>query len=109
MQLLLYCSIARYGKSILNVIRNLEVELDVPNALIGDFNVNINSDKHELAEFLEREFQLVHHPNTLPTTLGGTCTDNIFLRNMNTECMPYISYFSYHRPLLSELAVLQNE
>ena len=55
MQLLLYCSFARYGKSILNVIRNLEVELDVPIALMGDFNVEMNNDKHEMAEFLARE------------------------------------------------------
>ena len=91
------------------MIRNLEVELDVPIALMGDFNVEMNNDKHEVAEFLARQFQLIHHPNALPTTLGGTCIDNIFLRNMNTECMPYISYFSYHRPLLGKLAVSQNE
>jgi hypothetical protein len=31
--------------------------------------------------------------------------DLIFLRNMNTEYMLYVSYFSYHRPLLNRLSV----
>jgi endonuclease/exonuclease/phosphatase (EEP) superfamily protein YafD len=90
------------NKSILNVIKSLAVELDVPIALMGDFNVNVNY-KTELAEFLSKEFGLVHHANALPTTLGGTSIDHVFLRNMNTQCMPYISYFSYHRPLLNKL------
>ena len=108
MELLFYASLARYGKSILNIIDDLEVELDVPIALIGDFNIDMAKDKNNVAGFLAREFQLIHHPNALPTTLGGACIDNVFLRHMNTECMPYVSYFSYHRPLLNKLAVLEN-
>jgi endonuclease/exonuclease/phosphatase (EEP) superfamily protein YafD len=92
-------------KSILNIIKSLEVELDVPIALMGDFNVNVN-DKTELAEFLAKEFGLVHHANVLPTALGGTSIDHVFLRKINTQCMPYISYFSYHRPLLNKLLAL---
>jgi len=73
---------------------------------MGDFNIDVNEDKNEVAEFLAREFKMRHHPNALPTTLGNTCIDHIFLRNMNNECMPYISYFSYHRPLLNRLALM---
>jgi hypothetical protein len=54
--------------------------------------------------FLTKEFGLVHHTTDglrKPTTLGCTCIDHVFLRNMNTECVPYVSYFSYHRPLLN--------
>ena len=108
MKLFFYSSLARYGKSILNIIEDPEVELDVPIALIEDFNIEMAKDKHNVAGFFAREFQLIHHPNALSTTLGGTCIDNVFLRNMNTECMPYVSYFSYHRPLLNKLAVLEN-
>jgi hypothetical protein len=72
---------------------------------MGDFNVNVN-DKTELAEFLAKEFGLVQHANALPTTLGGTSIDRVFMRNMNTQCMPYISYFSYHRPLLNKFLAL---
>jgi hypothetical protein len=94
--------------SILKIIKALEVEIDVPIALMGDFNVNVN-DKTELADFLAKEFGLVHHTTDglpKPTTLGRTCIDHAFLRNMNTECMPYVSYFSYHRPLLNRLLAL---
>jgi hypothetical protein len=55
---------------------------------------------------LAREFNLMHHATPLPTTHGNTCIDHIFLRNMTTECMPFVSYFSYHRPLLSRLSEL---
>jgi hypothetical protein len=44
-----YSSLAQYGKSIQNIIRNLKVELDVPIALMGDFNINIGDEKNELA------------------------------------------------------------
>jgi hypothetical protein len=80
-----YSSLARYGKSIQNIIRNLKVELDVLVALMGDCNINISDEKNELAEFLAREFKMHHHSNALPTTLGNTCIDHVFLRNMNTE------------------------
>jgi hypothetical protein len=105
---LFFSSLARYGMSILKIIKSLEVELDVPIALMGDFNVNVN-DKTELAEFLVKEFGLVHHTtNSLPkpTTLGRKCIDHDFLRNMNTECISYVSYFSYHQPLLNRLLAL---
>jgi hypothetical protein len=73
----------------------------------GRKNNNVN-DKTELAGFLAKEFGLVHHTTDglpKPTTLSRTCIDHAFLRNMNTECMPYVSYFSYHRPLLNRLLV----
>ena len=108
MKLLFYSSLARYGKSILNIIEDLEVELEVPIALIGDLNIDMAKVKHNVASFLAREFQLIHHPNALSTTLGCTCVDNVFLRNLNTECMPYVSYFSYHRLLLNKLDELEN-
>jgi hypothetical protein len=47
-----YSSLAQYGKSIQNIVRNLKVELDVPIALMGDFNINISDETNELAEFL---------------------------------------------------------
>jgi hypothetical protein len=78
----------------------------VPIALTDDFNFNISDEKNELAEFLAREFNIHHHSDALPTTLGNTCIDHVFLRDMNTECMPYVSYFSYHRPLLNKLALM---
>jgi hypothetical protein len=108
-ELLFFSTLARYGKSILNIIKNLEVELDVPIAMMGDFNVDVNH-KTESAQFLAKEFGLIHSTTSAlpqpPTTLAGTCIDHVFLRNMNAECMPYVSYFSHHRPLLNKLLAL---
>ena len=80
---------ARYGTGILSIIPELEVELDVPIALMGDINIQIDK-RHDFATWLAEQFGLVNHPFALPTTLGGTSIDHIFLRNMNTECMPFI-------------------
>jgi hypothetical protein len=71
-QLLLYSSLAQYGTSIQNIV-DFESELDVPIALMGDFNVDVNEDKNKVAAFLAREFKMHRHTNTLPTTLGNTC------------------------------------
>jgi hypothetical protein len=103
----LFCfsSLARYGQSILHIIPELEVELDVPVALMGDIDINVN-EKHKFAVFMACEFGFLHHPSAPPTTLGNTCIDHIFLRNMNTECMQFVSYFSYHKPLLNGLALM---
>jgi hypothetical protein len=105
-QLLCHASLARYGTSILAIIPNLEVELDVPIALMGDINIDVNK-RPEFAEWLAQQFGLKHQPSALPTTLGGICIDHIFLRNINTQCMPFISYFSYHKPLLQKLALMR--
>jgi hypothetical protein len=104
-KLLCLASVAQYGKAILSIFLELDVELDIPIALMGDININVNK-RHDFASWLEQQFGLVHHPFALPTTLGGTSIDHIFLRNMNAECMPFISYFSYHKPLLNKLDVL---
>ena len=37
------------------------------------------------------------------TTLGNTCIDLTFTRNISVQTLPYVSYVSYHRPLLSRL------
>ena len=101
-KLVCLASLARYGSAILSTIPELEINLDVPIALMGDINVDVNK-RPDLARWLHEQFGLQHHPKALPTTNVGTCIDHVFLRNMNTECMPYVSYFSYHRPLLNML------
>jgi hypothetical protein len=99
---LFFSALARYGDWILQFIPELDVELDVPIVLLGDFNIDVK-DHTEYSEFLEKYYNLRHHPFESPTTLGCTRIDHAFLRNINTECMAYISYFSYHRPLLHKI------
>jgi hypothetical protein len=39
---------------------------------------------------------------TAPTTIGGSCIDMVFIRNLDgLRCSRHISYFSYNRPLLA--------
>jgi hypothetical protein len=71
----------------------------MPIILASDFNVN----NAELVEFLKDSFE----PDVLSdlsqgTTRSDSCIDVVFLGNVdNLSCMNYVSYFSYHRPILS--------
>jgi hypothetical protein len=49
----------------------------------NDFGLHLSSDKS-------------------PTTLGGSCIDMVFTRHVDSlRCYRYISYFSYHKPILA--------
>ena len=75
----------------------------VPIVLMGDFNTS-ETDRLKLEHSLEREFslQLITNPNE-GTTLGNTCIDLTFSRGLNLTCKPYVSYFSYHRPVFNKI------
>ena len=98
----LFSALATYCTWILGLIPDIDVDLEVPIVLLGDFNVDTKNHS-EYAEFMEKEFNLKHHPMESPRTLGCTRIDHAFLRNINTECMTYVSYFSYHRPILHQI------
>ncbi|GFV81536.1 uncharacterized protein TNCV_52601 [Trichonephila clavipes] len=57
-----------------------------------------------LVEFMRNEFGL-NYVQTSPTTLGNTTIDCTFTRNINVNIMPYVSYFTYHRPMLNKIVV----
>ena len=99
---LFFSALATYGTWILGLIPDLDVDLEIPIVLLGDFNVDMK-DHSEYAEFMEKQFNLKHHPMESPTTSEYTRIDHVFLRNINTECMPYMSYFSYHKPILHQI------
>jgi hypothetical protein len=42
------------------------------------------------------------------TSLGNTCIDLTFTRNISVQALPFVSYFSYHRPVINRL-MLSNE
>jgi hypothetical protein len=76
----------------------------MPIILPGDFNVNVKDNYNvELVEFMRDAFE----PEVLSdlsqgTTRSNSCIDVVFGRNVgNLSCMNYVSYFSYHRPILS--------
>lgn len=78
----------------------------IPMILSGDFNVNFASENSlKLVEFLKDKLNLSmkNSPQT-STTRSGTTIDGVFTRSLNfVECKPYISYFSYHKPLITKI------
>jgi hypothetical protein len=76
----------------------------MPVRLVDDFNVNVkDNDKAELAEFMKDTFELeVLSVHSQGTTRSHSCIDIAFGTNVdNLSCMNYVSYFSYHRPMMS--------
>lgn len=41
------------------------------------------------------------------TTLKGTTIDLTFARHITMETLPFISYFSYHRPILNRITQIR--
>jgi endonuclease/exonuclease/phosphatase (EEP) superfamily protein YafD len=77
---------------------------DMPIILAGDFNVNVKGNYNaELVEFMKDTFELdVLSDLSQVTTRSNSCIDMVFGRNVdNLSCVIYVSYFSYHRPVLS--------
>jgi hypothetical protein len=77
---------------------------DMPVILAAEFNVNVKDNYNaELVEFMEDTFELdVLSDLSQGTTGSNSCIDMVFGRNVaNLSCMNYVSYFSYHRPILS--------
>lgn len=81
------------------------IDPSIPIMLTGDFNFNIRADDWIL-EFMKTEFDLTYVASPHPTTLGNTYIDLTFVRNLTASCMPFVSYFSYHRPLFTKLSML---
>ena len=80
-----------------------------PLVVTGDFNVDVSKPENkDFIDFMEKYLRL--HLATDPTqatTLGGSCLDLTFFRNINVECRRYCAYFLYHRPILSVLRAEQ--
>lgn len=85
----------------------IDVELgQIPIILGGDFNVNFASDDAKpLIQFLEEKLLLrMNNSPTESTTRHGTTIDAVFSRYLeNLESRVFITYFSYHKPIISFL------
>ena len=78
----------------------------IPILLCGDFNVNFSSENAQpLLDFMEEKLLLrLVNPRNEGTTRYGTTLDAIFARHIeNIQSMLYISYCSYHKPILATL------
>ncbi|KAJ3655750.1 hypothetical protein Zmor_014865 [Zophobas morio] len=81
----------------------MEVDTDIPILLCGDFNTNVKNDE-TFIKFMKDMFNVdcASDVNN-STTLGGTTIDLTFSRHIKLETLPFISYFSYHRPILNRI------
>lgn len=80
---------------------------NMPMVVTGDFNIDVSKPENSaFLDFMEKflKLKLVNDRNE-STTLGGSCIDLTFSKNMSVVCRRYSSYFSYHRPILSVLAI----
>jgi hypothetical protein len=76
----------------------------MPIMLAGDFNVNVKDNCNtEVVDLMKDNFELDIILDIYQGTIGSnSCIDMVFGRNVdNLSCMNSVSYFSYHRPILS--------
>lgn len=78
-----------------------EANRSIPMVVSGDFNVDISKNK-TLLDYMKNEFGLVYLESPT-TTLGNTHIDLTFLRHLDATTIPYVCYFSYHRPMMIKL------
>ncbi|GFW80600.1 uncharacterized protein TNCV_3234521 [Trichonephila clavipes] len=102
-KLCLYQSLLPYSANLTKLIPNSQPDLETPIVLCGDFNCDLQQNSY-LVELMRNEFGL-NYEQTSPTTLGNTTLDCTFTRNINVDIMPYVSYFTYHRPMLNKIVV----
>ncbi|GFV48452.1 ATP-dependent DNA helicase [Trichonephila clavipes] len=80
----------------------------IPMILSVDFSVNFALDKSlQLIEFLKDNFTLSLQNNRIKSTSkSNTTIDAVFSRYLSDiECKTYISYFSYHKPLITKVCI----
>jgi hypothetical protein len=95
-----------YSEAIRLTFPNMNPDTATPILLCGDFNVGTMQNK-SFVNFMKSKFNL-DCIISASTTLGNTCTDLTISRNISAQTLPYVLYFSYHRPVLNRL-VLSNE
>ncbi|GFW42536.1 uncharacterized protein TNCV_4257301 [Trichonephila clavipes] len=79
---------------------------DIPMILSGDFNINFADDKNlSLIEFLNETLGLtMSNDRKVSTTKYKTTIDAVFIRYLDKfQSNIFISYFSYHKPIVSFL------
>lgn len=100
-----YINVNQQINNIIHHIRDFlstSFQKDEKLIVAGDFNVDMTKEIGKpLITFLQSEFDLQITP-TSPTTRAGTTIDAIFSRGLNIDCKTYVSYFSYHKPIIAK-------
>lgn len=103
-KLFILYALNRYTHATRRLDPTAEIDVETPMMITGDFNTNLNDDDW-LLRFLESEFGLSYVRHAGPTTIGNTVIDLTFTRNLRVETLPFVSYFSYHRPLINKISL----
>jgi hypothetical protein len=90
-----------YSESIRLIFLNMNPDTETPILLCGDFNMDVMQNK-SFVNFMESKFNL-DCISSGSTALGNMCIDLTSTRNISIQTLPYVSYFSYHRPVLNRL------
>lgn len=81
---------------------------ELPIIVGGDFNTILEAEDKfgkNIVTFMKQNFDLdlTNNP-AVATTRGGTCIDGVFSRYVpNIHTRDYVSYFSYHKPLVTSV------
>ena len=101
----IFQALRNYSKQDSQVLQELDNNYDkLPLILAGDFNINFDEKKsNPLKTFLFNAFHLRMNNNPAQsTTRSSTTIDGVFSRYLERmESQTYVSYFSYHRPIVS--------
>jgi len=89
-----------YSEAIRLIFPNMNPDTE-PILLCGGFNMGIMQNK-SFVNFMKYRFNL-DCISSASATLCNTCIDLTFTRNISIQTLPYVSYFSCHRPALNKL------
>ena len=92
----------KYSPLSAQINRDFPVHIDVSMLIGGDFKTEITSNTR-LTRYMGHTFNLRYIRNDAPTTIYNTTIDFVFARNLNVTLNTYLSYFSYHKPVLSKV------
>jgi hypothetical protein len=85
-----------YSEAIRLIFPSMNHDIETPILLCGDFNTDVTQN-NSFVDFMKSTFNLECR-SSASTILGNT-----FTRNVSVQTLPYVSYFSYHRPGLNRL------
>ena len=93
-----------YSEAIRVIFPNMNPYTETPILLCGDFNMGIMQNK-PFVKFMKSKFNL-DCISSASTTVANMCIDLTFTRNISIQTLPYVSYFSYHRPVLNRSHII---
>lgn len=65
--------------------------------VFGYFSLDVNKS------YLYAYVFNMDYVKTYSITLGSTTIDLTFIKNIETNYLPYVAYFSYHSPLITKI------